>query len=165
MTAVNEFMHDAIPARQPAIAVPNVDGGRLMVRGGQSLLGAALMLAAVGLWIMPGSNVSSDVMLMKLALSVTAAGIGISLTHQSKTSKEPEIEIDTVRREVRIVQRSRKGVENLKRMKFSDLDRADVDGNHFTLWGLGDAIIAEVDIEDPRMHRSLKSALLDAGKV
>lgn len=165
MTAVNEFMHDAIPARQPEIAVPNVDGGRLMVRGGQSLLGAALMLAAVGLWIMPGSNVSSDVMLMKLALSVTAAGIGISLTHQSKTSKEPEVEIDTVRREVRIVQRSRKGVENLKRMKFSDLDRADVDRNHFTLWGLGDAIIAEVDIEDPRMHRSLKSALLDAGKV
>ena len=165
MTAVNEFMHDAIPARQPEVAVLNVDGGRLMVRGGQSLLGAALMLAAVGLWIMPGSNVSSDVMLMKLALSVTAAGIGISLTHQSKTSKEPEIEIDTVRREVRIVQRSHKGAETLKRMKFSDLDRADVDGSHFTLWGLGDEIIAEVGIKDRRMHRSLKSALLDAGKI
>lgn len=36
MTTVNEFMHDAIPARQPEIAVPNVDGERLMVRSGQS---------------------------------------------------------------------------------------------------------------------------------
>jgi hypothetical protein len=79
-----------------ASPVQTLDGGRLIVRGGQSLLGAALILAAAGLWVMPGSEFSGDVMLMKLVLSLTAAFIGIMLTQQAKIPATPEVEIDTV---------------------------------------------------------------------
>ena len=82
MAAVTDFMRDTATPLNDTVASPvhTLDGGRLMVRGGQSILGAALILAAVGLWVMPGSELSGDVMLMKLVLSLTAAFIGISLT-------------------------------------------------------------------------------------
>ena len=165
MAAVNEFMHETTPSKFSAVPVYTMDGGRLVVRSGQSLLGVALILAAVGLWIMPGSDLSNDVMLMKLVLSVVAAGIGISLSHNAKTESAPSVEIDMVRREIRLVRSKRDGSNDRKRFKFADLDAAEVDGNHFTLWGRHNAVLAEVDIKDPRLHRSLKGALQDAGKL
>jgi|TARA_B110000908_G_C10202779_1_gene426144 hypothetical protein len=98
MTAVTDFKQDTATLLNQAMASPvqTLDGGRLIVRGGQSLLGAALILAAAGLWVMPGSEFSGDVMLMKLVLSLTAAFIGIMLTQQAKIPATPEVEIDTV---------------------------------------------------------------------
>ena len=51
MTAVTDFMQETATPINPAMAsrVQTLDGGRLMVRGGQRVLGAALILAAVGL--------------------------------------------------------------------------------------------------------------------
>jgi hypothetical protein len=167
MTAVTEFMQDTATPTNQAIASPaqTLDGGRLMVRGGQSLLGAALILAAVGLWIMPGSEFSGDVMLMKLVLSLTAAFIGIMLTQQAKTPATPEVEIDTVRREIRLVRRNGKQFECVQSCKFADLDRAEVHGAHVTLWAQGNVMLAEVALTDPQVRRSLMGGLADAGKL
>lgn len=167
MTAVTDFMQDtATPTHQAVVSpVQALDGGRLMMRGGQSLLGAALIIAAVGLWVMPGSEFSSDVMLMKLVLSLTAVCIGIMLTQQAKTPVTPEVEIDTVRREIRLVRRTGEQLECVKSCKFSDLDRAEVHGTHVTLWGQGNVMLAEVALTDPQARRSLMSGLVDAGKL
>jgi hypothetical protein len=40
-----------------------------LMRGILSLNGVALLAAAAGLWLLPGSNLGADVMLMKLGLS------------------------------------------------------------------------------------------------
>ena len=167
MTAVYDFYVDDVNTNREIVASPvrTVDGARMMMRGGQSLLGGALILAAIGLWIMPGSEFSSEVMLMKLGLSLTAAGIGISLAHQGKSEKLPEVQIDTIRREVRLVRV--KGVQKdvIKTCKFADLDRAEVEGSHVVLWAPGNVMLAEVPMTDPQSRNSLMLGLMDAGKL
>jgi hypothetical protein len=44
-----------------------------------SLNGGALLGAAVGLWLLPGSNLGADVMVMKLGLTVFLALGGLTL--------------------------------------------------------------------------------------
>ena len=56
-----------------------VDGSRAVVRSVQRLLGAALVLAASGLWLTPGANFGSDVMLFKVGLSAVSVMLGASL--------------------------------------------------------------------------------------
>ena len=167
MAAVTDFMRDTATPLNDTVASPvhTLDGGRLMVRGGQSILGAALILAAVGLWVMPGSELSGDVMLMKLVLSLTAAFIGISLTQQGKAPNAPEVQIDTVRHEIRLVRRNGKRFECVQSCKFADLDRAEINGAHVTLWDQDNVLLAEVALSDPQLCRSLMGRLADAGKL
>jgi hypothetical protein len=167
MTAVNDFMHDTPKAIARPVGGPVqvLDGGRMMVRSGQSFLGATLILAAAGLWILPGAEFSSDVMLMKLVLSLTAGCIGIALAQNGKAPTSPEIEIDTARREIRLVRRTGQQTKCVETCKIEDLDRAEVQGAHVLLWAKGDVLLAEVALSDPILRRSLMGALADAGKL
>ena len=117
------------------------------------------------MWILPGSDLSSDVLLMKLALSLTAVGFGLALTHQGKSQSMPEVQIDTIRREIRLVRGIGPSKEVIKTCKFADLDRAEVEGAHVVLWGPGNVMLAEVPMTDPQSRNSLMLGLMDAGKL
>ena len=108
MTATSEFMNIQAPTLEPARMV---DGGRMIIRSAQRLIGAALTLAAIGIWIAPGASWESDVMLFKLILSLTAVIAGLGLMGASTAPRAPEIQIDTIRREVRLVRRQRGGAD------------------------------------------------------
>jgi hypothetical protein len=167
MTAVSDFYVDDVNTNGDIVASPvrTVDGARMMMRGGQNILGVSLMLAAVGLWVMPGSDLSSDVLLMKLALSLTAVGVGLSLAQQGKPQSMPEVQIDTIRREVRLVRAKGAIKEVIKTCKFADLDRAEIEGAHVVLWAPGNVMLAEVPMTDPQSRNSLMLGLMDAGKL
>ena len=166
MTATTDFMPaTTAPAAPEAAPVQKLDGGRLMVRGSQSLLGAALMLSAAGLWIAPGSDWSADLLLIKLVVSLVIGFSGLALLQQGKTPAAPEVEVDVVRREVRLVRRTLRGDELVSRTKYEDLARAELNGAHLILWGQGDVMLAEIGLSDPSIRRSLVSGLSDAGKL
>lgn len=167
MTAVTDFMTDAAKTPANAVAGPiqTLNRGRLMMRGSQNLLGGFLILTAIGFWVMPGSDFSSDVVLMKLVLSLIAALAGIAMMDQGKAPAIPEVEIDTVRREIRLVRHKGKHGECVQSCKFSDLDRAEVHGTHVILWGQDDVMLAEVALNDPQLRRSLMRGLSTAGKL
>lgn len=167
MAAVTAFMQDTATLINTAMASPvqTLDCGRLMVRCGQRVLGAAIILAADGLWIMPGAEFSNDVMFTKLVLSLTTASIGIKLTQQAKMPSAPEVEIDTLRQEIRLVRRSGRQLECVEKCKFVDLNCAEVYGFHVTLWGKGNVMLAEVAMTDPQVRRSLMAGLANAGKL
>lgn len=136
-----------------------------MVRGSMSFLGAALMLAAAGLWIAPGSDWSADLLLIKLVVSLVIGFTGLALLQQGQTPAAAEVEVDTVRREIRLVRRSLRGDELVSRTKYEDMDRAELNGAHLILWGQDDVMLAEVALTDPVLRRSLLSGLSDAGKL
>ena len=119
MMTTAEFMDTDAAALQPARVV---DGGRMVLRGAQRLVGASLALAAVGLWLAPGSSWESDVMLFKLILSIIALLAGFGLMQSSATPAAPEVEIDTIRREVRLLRPAPDGSATvLKRCTFGNL--------------------------------------------
>ncbi|MGJ8616760.1 MAG: hypothetical protein ACSHWS_07940 [Sulfitobacter sp.] len=165
MTATVDFMN--AEAAAPTIAPVRIaDGGRMLVRAAQRLTGAALVLAALGLWMAPGAGWENDVMLFKLILSITAGLAGLGLLQSSATPKKPEIEIDTIRREVRLVRVVGEGKNVvLQRCAFSDLARAERDGMHVRLWDSSNTLLAEVSLADRTAMTSLMAGLHAAGKI
>lgn len=165
MTAASDFMNADTTA--PALApVRAADGGRMLVRAAQRLTGVALVIAALGLWLAPGASWENDVMLFKLILSLTAGLAGLGLMQSSATPNTPEIEIDTIRREVRLVRLVKDGKNIvLHRCAFSELARAEQDGVHVRLWDKTNALLAEVSLTDRTAMISLMSGLRAAGKL
>ncbi|OAN94511.1 hypothetical protein A8B74_02490 [Sulfitobacter geojensis] len=141
-------------------------GGRMIVRGAQRLLGVSMTLAALGLWLAPGASWESDVMLFKLILSLTAVIAGLGLMGASTAPRAPEIQIDTIRREVRLVRRQRGGADQvLQSCGFAKLSRAEQDGNSVFLWDQAGLFLAEVSLTDRKALSSLVAGLRDVGKL
>jgi hypothetical protein len=163
MTSTADFMDATALAVEPARMA---DGGRMIVRGAQRLVGVSLTIAALGLWLAPGSSWESDVMLFKLILSITAVIAGLGLVSASSTPRAPEVEIDTIRREVRLVRRQR-GVAPvvLQSCAFSKLARAEHEGTNVRLWDESGAFLAEVSLTDRAALTSLVAGLSDEAKL
>ncbi|WP_281992282.1 hypothetical protein [Sulfitobacter geojensis] len=163
MTASAEFMNTRPDAIEP---VRMAGGGRMIVRGAQRLLGVSMTLAALGLWLAPGASWESDVMLFKLILSLTAVIAGLGLMGASTAPRAPEIQIDTIRREVRLVRRQRGGADQvLQSCGFAKLSRAEQDGNSVFLWDQAGLFLAEVSLTDRKALSSLVAGLRDVGKL
>ncbi|GAA6177908.1 hypothetical protein [Sulfitobacter pacificus] len=163
MTETAEYMNAQPKAIEP---VSMVDGGRMIIRGTQRLVGVSLTLAALGLWLAPGATWESDIMLFKLILSLSAVIAGLGLISQSAGQRAPEIEIDTIRREVRLVRRQRGAADQiLQSCSFAKLAHAEQDGNTVRLWDQAGRFLAEVKLTDRASLRSLVTGLRDAGKL
>ncbi len=165
VTATADFMNADVPAPTTE-PVRVVGGNRMLVRIAQRLVGVALIIAALGLWMAPGASWESDVMLFKLILSVTAGLAGVGLIQSSATPHAPDIEIDTIRREVRLVRIAKDGSRDvLQRCAFADLGRVEREGIHVRLWDSNNAFLAETSLSHRNALNSLVSGLRDAGKL
>ena len=163
MMSTAEFMNIKAATAEP---VRMADGGRMIMRGTQRLFGVSLALAAVGLWLAPGASWENDVMLFKLILSVMAVLAGFGLLQASIKPKSVEVEIDTIRREVRLTRPASDGSSALlERCAFADLARAERDDNRIRLWGPSNKLLAEVTMTDRAVLCSLVVGLRDAGKL
>ncbi|ASM71905.1 MULTISPECIES: hypothetical protein [Roseobacteraceae] len=166
MTATTDFMTDtAMTTSTLSTPVRSLDGGRTVVRMARRITGAALILAAAGLWIAPGSNWTADAVLIKLVLSLVAGLVGLALVQSWSAPDTPEAEIDVVRRRVRLVRRTRRGDKVLQDCSFAELGRVENHKNIVTLWDTRGALLAEVAPTDRGTLRFLVSGLRDAGKL
>ena len=163
MTATTQYMNGAMAlTRQVRLA----RGSRLAMRGGMRLVGAALTISAVAIWLAPGANWEQDVMIFKLVLSLSAILAGVGLMQSGTERAAPEVEIDSVRREVRL-QRKVSGAAPLvlERCSFSQLSRAEISGRQVRLYGADRRLMAEVVLRDRKAMASLLAGLEDAGKL
>ena len=163
MTATAEFIDENAPTIEP---VQMADGARMVVRGAQRLFGVSLTIAALGLWLAPGASWESDVMLFKMILSITAVIAGLGLVSASTTPKPPEVEIDTIRREVRLVRRLRGApADVLQTCSFANLTHAEHEGSNVRLWDQAGVLLAKVMLTDRAALKSLVAGLQDVGKL
>lgn len=142
-----------------------VDGQRWVTRIAQRLGGITLVLASVGLWVTPGALWGTDLALIKLGVSLLMGFAGLAILHAGRTQHTVEVEIDTVRREVRLVRGRGKDRTVVSRTSLFDLGPAEVHGNMIRLWAPDGALVAEVAMTDAGVRSSLTSALRDAGKL
>ncbi|WP_227267831.1 hypothetical protein [Roseobacter weihaiensis] len=142
-----------------------VDGGRMLWRALQGVLGGALVMAAFGLWFAPGANWGHDVLLLKLLGSAVAGMVGIGCLQGFVRPIPPKVEIDTICHEVRLVRIRGKERQILDRCSFADLTLVENSGTHVQLWGKNKTLLAEVAATDRVSHRSLVTALRVAGKL
>ena len=161
MTAITD-----IPAQAAIADAPHmINGQRWLARSAQRIAGAGLVLAALGLWVAPGASWDGDLALIKLGLSLMIGFAGLTILHAGRAQPTVEIEIDTVRREVRLVRGKGKTRTLVSRTRIRDLGQAELHGNMMRLWADDGALVAEVAMINPDMRRSLTAALRDEGKL
>ena len=138
----------------------------LGVRGLASrALGAVLVLTSLGLWIEPGTQMAVDLVLMKLGVSLFLGFVGLALMQDKPRAQDPEVEIDTVRREVRIARPRGRRPSVIRRIAIRDLGRAEAVGDVIRLTAANGALLAAISLPDADAWSSLYGALQDAGKL
>ena len=142
-----------------------ISGERWLTRSAQRLGGIALVLAAIGLWIAPGAGMDADVALFKLGVAVALGFAGLAVMQAGRAQPAVAFEIDTLRREVRLVRGNGRNRSVVSRISIADLGPAEVHGQMARLWTVDGALVAEVAMSDPDLRRSLMGALRDAGKL
>jgi|TARA_R110000787_G_scaffold118209_2_gene228988 hypothetical protein len=132
----------------------------------QRLVGVSLLMASSGLWLAPGANWNNEVMLMKMALSAISLLVGVWLILSGQKPAAPEIQIDTVRREVRLVRPGPLGADLLlQKCRFSDLSKVKREDRVLMFWDEKGDFIADVYIGHQSVMDVLISGLLDSGQA
>ena len=67
-------------------------------------LGGAMMVSAIGLWLMPEAGAGHDLTLVRLGISVALVLVGLALLSARDDSSRPEACFDPIRRELRVLQ-------------------------------------------------------------
>lgn len=162
MTATSDFMTDG---QLYCTSDQSADGLDLVLGWLYRIVGASLILSASGLWIVPEANWGSDVMLIKMGLSVLALMFGCWLTLSSSKIARPDIEIDTARRELRLVRAGAMGSSLVVgRCSFADLSRVERHPDLLKLWDQNGAFLGDIHVTERRIMDMLVSGLRDAGQ-
>ena len=138
---------------------------RVAIRSAKTVGGMTLIVAARGLWIAPTTIGDGELVIMKLGLSLFLGFAGLAVMQRSYRKPAPEIEIDTIRREVRLVRGYGRQRRVLGRMSIRDLGKAELCEDAVRLNTANGTFLAEVPLDDTQMRNSLCNALRDAGKL
>ena len=93
-----------------------------------AVMGAALLIAAFGIWTLPGSMMTQDVFSFKLGFSTILAVVGMALIWFASHGTNYEVQIDLPRLELREVLRNNRGDARVQdRIKFEDIDAVYID--------------------------------------
>ena len=91
-----------------------------------SFLGVVLCVAALGLWLVPGANFDPALMLIKLGLSIFLLIGGLISLAASQRDTHPEVELDSRRGILRLLERNARGrIENTVELAYDDLSEID----------------------------------------
>lgn len=161
MTATFDAITDTDQTDAPAA----LDAHALFMTYGRKIAGAALLLAGLGLWLEPGAQFDAELLLMKLGVSLTFGFAGLALMQTRTGSSGQEVEIDTLRREVRLIRSQGRKRVMLRRTAIRDLGRAEQVGDMVRLTAANGDFLAEVSLADAAVRSSLCGALRDAGKL
>lgn len=161
MSATSDFMTDCQLYTAPQ---PSLVSARTVLRLLQRIIGVSLIIAASGLWLARGTDWNSDIMLMKMGLSVVSLMVGFWLIFAGAKPADPEIEIDTVRQEIRVVRPSTFGAGLvLQRCGFAQMGRVQRAGFKLQFWDQRGNFIADVHVTEQRILDMMLSSLRDSG--
>lgn len=133
--------------------------------GLQRAFGTLLFVAIVALWFAPGADMSSELFGTKMLFSIVSGFMAIALWQASFNRARVSYEIDTIRRQVRLMKSTRQGPTVLRSCRFDDLARVEREGHSVRLWDADGSFLADVSLRDASMRTSLLRALTDAGKL
>jgi len=86
------------------------------------LVGLACLMASIGLWVLPGTLFGPDVIVMKLALTVGLLMCGAVMVWSARSGFNDEMQVDLVRKELRLGQRNISGDYRLSaQVGFADI--------------------------------------------
>lgn len=123
-------------------------------------VGVILVLAAIGLWFVPGAFGDAQTAMMRFAVSLLFGASGLVLLSKRKVSTRSEIEIDPIRSELRHYHRGADGVSRLVgRHAMSDVNVTWMTSRNARIWGADGALLMDVALETEADAADVVSAL------
>lgn len=156
---------------QQSRKAPDVDQARILRaklievsevnRSGRVFLGSALIMSAIGLWLVPVTEGDAAMKLIKLLLSTVLLLLGAMFIFSISRSKDlPEIQIDTVVRELRIVKRDEAGTQYIHaRHPLESLSEVNLINQMFIARDADGRLVASVPLSNRKAEAALRSAL------
>lgn len=128
--------------------------------GALRFAGAAFLLAAAGMWIVPTPAWDAQMVLIRLAVSLAFGCFGFLLLHAGDNSLWDEIHLDRQAGELRHVQRGRDGIARLRQsVTLDDVGVVVVDEDTLTLHARSGEIVMEVSGLDRSTLKVLQAGL------
>jgi ABC-type nickel/cobalt efflux system permease component RcnA len=163
MSVTSDFMSESTDYSTTASAIA---GAITIARIMQRIVGVALIAAASGLWLAPGADFSSDVMLMKMGLSAFVLILGFWLVFSVGSKAQTEVELDVMRSELRIMRPGPMGAMLVVYSRaLSDLGRVQKSKKGLKFWDEQGAVVADVHVSNQKTMDVLVSGLRDAGQA
>jgi len=128
------------------------------------VIGAAMVLSASGMWLMPGATSMPDLVLFKLGTSIFFFLCGLALLMRNHQDNQPDAYFDPIRNEVRVLQKDNRGrPEMVLRRSYDTLGSACFNGDMFEMYDPDGTLLMRLPIEDPESREALRQQL--SGKV
>ena len=96
------------------------DALTLLADAVRKIFAYSLHFSAGALWLWPGSNWAADLIAMKVAVAVALVIMAMILLLK-RAEKAPEVHVDVVRKEVRVIERNGRKKTLQRYFRFSDL--------------------------------------------
>ncbi|MBL4767009.1 MAG: hypothetical protein JKY94_04745 [Rhodobacteraceae bacterium] len=121
------------------------------------ICGTAMVLTAPALWLLPGSTVSPDLMLMKFGVTLFFFLCGLVLLMRNHVDAQPEVYFDPIRREIRVLQMNNRGrPETILRRSYDTLGAAHITKRAVELWDVDGSILMRLSLPDAKSRQALR---------
>lgn len=124
------------------------------------ILGTALVLGASGMWLMPGSQIDGDLMLIKLGISVFFFFCGLALLMRNHEHNQPDAFFDPIRREVRVMQKNDRGrPQIILKRAYESLGAVEFSSNAVQIHDVDGSLLMRLLIDDADVRHALRTQL------
>jgi hypothetical protein len=121
------------------------------------IVGTALILTAPAMWLVPGSAMSQELMLMKLGVTLFFFLCGLILLMRNHVDAQPEVLFDPIRREMRVMQRNNRGrPETILRRSYETLGAAHFSKRSVELWDVDGSVLMRLALPDVKLRQALR---------
>ena len=133
-----------------------------VMRAMKMSVGTALLLAALGMWAVPAGDAAMQ--LIKLFVSLFMLGFGLVLMSSLDTEETlPEIHVDPVNRQLRVISTDDCGVLRLNGVYGLDsLSRVSLEGNALTAYDADGAQVLSIPLSDAETEQKLREVFPQA---
>ena len=161
MTAINEQVGAGLPTGS------NVEERmpiKLAFLGNGSLssiffriCGTAFILTAPALWVLPGSDITVDMLPMKLGVTLFFLLCGLILLMRNHVDAQPEVYFDPIRREMRVLQMNDRGRPvTILRRGYDTLGAAHINNNSLEMWDVDGSVLMRLHLPDAQARHALR---------
>jgi hypothetical protein len=130
------------------------------------VIGTALVFSAAGMWLMPGSQVTADLMLIKLGASLFFFLCGLALLMRNHSDNQPDAYFDPIRSEVRVLQKNDRGRPQMVLCRsYESLGSVVFKSTAVELFDIDGSLLMRLLISDPEVRMSLRMQLCGQVKM
>ncbi|KPA22831.1 hypothetical protein shim_11190 [Shimia sp. SK013] len=144
MIALSSFMEEA----RSRVATVEGKGQPFGIKAASVFFGFAFIWAGVGLWLVPGLEMTSYVMLAKMGLSILLVTAGVGMTQIATDKPRKELHFDARNRQLLVLESlPRQRMQVVQTINYEEIFRVDVSDTLLEVSGENGGVLVALDLD------------------